>query len=415
MYDWANSAFVTTIITAVFPIYYSAVAAAEFSPSGATSRFTITTVVALAIAAVMAPLIGAIADHAPIKKRLLSVFIAVGALATAGLFFVERGDWMLASVLFAVGTIAATASFVIYDSLLPHIARPTELDRVSTAGYALGYVGGGVLLLLNIVMIKKPALFGFADAGVATRVAFISVAVWWIVFSIPLFRRVAEPPIAETAASGDLFKSSFRGMMATFRELRRYKQAVILLFAFLIYNDGIGTIIKLATVYGTEIGLDAGAMITAILLVQFIGIPFTFVFGQLATKLGAKRSIYLALVVYMGVSVLGYFMTSALHFYLLAAMVGMVQGGAQALSRSLFASMIPKEKSSEFFGLFSVFEKFAGIFGPAIFAGAIWITGSSRPAILSVIGFFAVGMVLLARVDVEAGQRAVAEPASEAA
>jgi UMF1 family MFS transporter len=417
MYDWANSAFATTIITAIFPVYFTAVVSADLAPGAATRLLARTTTIALAISAVLAPVLGAIADFAPIKKRLLAIFAGVGCLASAALFFVVRGDWLAAAVLFAVGNIGFAASLTFYDSLLPHVASQDEIDRVSTGGYAMGYLGGGLLLALNIAWILKPAAFGLRDAGQASRLSFLSVAVWWALFSIPLFRRVREPRLrtaASTGSLGGLIAAAFRGLGETLRDLRRFKNAFLLLIAFVIYSDGINTIIRMATSYGTEIGIDQGALITAILLVQFAGIPFAFLFGWLAGAIGAKPSIFIALAVYTIISVMGYYMRTERDFYILALMVAAVQGGSQALSRSLFASMIPRERSSEFFGFFSVFEKFGAIAGPATFELASAVSGSSRSAILSVIAFFVVGALLLARVNVSEGQRAALEGVSRA-
>jgi len=333
-------------------------------------------------------------------------------LATAAMFLIGPGDWRLAEWLFVVANIGISGSFVFYDSLLPHIAADDEMDRVSSAGYALGYLGGGVLLLINLLWILKPHWFGLADSGVASRLSFLSVAIWWVAFSIPMFRHVPEPPAKPEAdavrASGPL-KASFVQLVDTIREFRTYRQAALMLLAFLIYNDGIGTIIRMAGLYGAELKLPETALVGAIVMVQFVGIPFALLFGQLASWIGAKRAIFLALVVYVVISIVGYRMTAAWQFYLLAFLVGTVQGGSQALSRSLFATMVPRHKSSEFFGFFAVFEKFAGIFGPALFAVTVSLTGSSRQAILSVIAFFVVGALLLAMVDVEAGQRAARE------
>ena len=408
MYDLANSAFMTTVVGAVFPIYFSAVAAAEMPAPMATARFAAATTIALAIVAVLAPFLGALADFAAMKKKLLAAFLILGVGASGGMFFIHRGEWMLGAGLFILANIGASGSFIFYDALLPHVARADEMDRVSTAGYALGYLGGGVLLAVNLAWIQFPTAFGMADAAAGSRWAFLSVAVWWLLFSVPLFRRVPEPPRAlAVGESGDF--SPVRGalgrMRVTLRELRTYPQALMLLVAFLVYNDGIGTIIRMATVYGTEIGIGQGALMGAFLIVQFVGIPFAFLFGGLASRIGAKRSIFVALAVYAGVSVLGYYMKTAAHFLILAVLVGMVQGGCQALSRSLFASMIPRHRSTEFFAFFAVFEKFAGILGPAIFAGTIALTGSSRNAILAVITFFLVGGGLLAFVNVPEGQR----------
>ncbi len=414
MYDWANSAFITVIVTAIFPSYYLKVANASDvlqNPAIATQRLAITTTIALALIAILAPILGAIADSAPIKKKLLAFFMALGAGATLGMLSLGPDRWLLASVLFGLGNIGAMGSFVFYDSLLPHIASHDEVDRVSTAGYAIGYVGGGIVLLGCIQLIEHPSWLGLTNAESASRASFALVALWWLLFSIPLFRKVPEPKVAARAALGatKLVTGSIARLKQTFSELRKYKQASLFLLAFLLYNDGVGTIIKFAVIYGEEIGLDTPAMIKAILLVQFVGIPATFAFGQVAKKMSAKKAIYVGLIVYSGVSVLGFFMTTATHFFMLAGLVGLVQGGVQALSRSLFATLIPASKSSEFFGLFAVFEKFAGILGPLLFAGVIHLAGSSRPAILAIIGFFAIGGLLLSRVKVEEGQRQASE------
>jgi len=416
MYDWANSAMVTTIVTAVFPIYFSAVAGADLGTAQATYRLAIATTIALVIIAVLSPILGTLADQAGIKKRLLGGFMLIGVVAVGLMFFIERGEWLYAAVLFVVANIAVNGSFVFYDSFLPHIASREEMDRVSTAGYALGYVGGGILLALNLAWIQKPEWFGLphgpdltpAQQTLPTRLAFLSVAVWWLLFSIPLFRDVPEP--GGTRRGGRVsVMGALRTLRETFRHLGRYRQAVIMLVAFLIYNDGIGTIIRMATIYGTELGIGRGALIASIMIVQFVGIPFAFLFGAFARRIGNKRAVMMGLVVYGIISIFGYFMRTGTHFLILALMVGMVQGGTQALSRSLFASLIPRQQSAEFFGFFAVVEKFAGIFGPALFAQVIALTGSSRGAILSIIAFFVVGGVLLHFVDVEQGQRAARE------
>jgi len=413
MYDWANSAFQTTIIAGVFPIYFKQVAAAGMPENLQDSRYLWATTIAIVIMAVIAPILGAIADAKPIKKIFLVVFVTVGVSATFGMWWIREGDWMLALGLFALGNIAVAGSIVFYESLLPFIAKPEELDKVSTAGYAIGYIGGGVLLAINILMIQQPAWFGLADAGVASRLSFVTVGVWWLLFSLPLFRRVAEPAIVRPGKSvtvGGTILEAFRKLGETFRELKRYKHALLMLIAFFLYNDGIQTIIRVAVLYGDGIGIDRGSLITALLLVQFIGVPCSFLFGALAGRIGAKKGIFIGLSMYLGITIFAYFMTTATHFYILAIGVGLVQGGTQALSRSLFASMIPKAKSSEFFAFFSVFERYAGILGPAVFA-IVAGDGSSRTAILSLIVFFIAGMLVLAKVDVAEGQRVARETA----
>ena len=417
MYDWATSAMQTVIMTAVFPIYFVSVAGANLAPERATQQLSLVNSIALALVAVASPILGAVSDLAANKKRMLAGFLIAGVTATGGMYWIQHGDLVLASVLFIVSMIGATGSFVFYESLLPHIARGDEIDRVSTAGFALGYFGGGVLLALNLAWIQKPELFGLpsgagltpSQATLPARLAFVSVGVWWALFSIPLFRRVPEPPRTrepDEPRAGHAVVGAFARLGETLRELRGFRHAFVFLLAFLIYNDGIQTIIKMATAYGTEIGIDSGALIAAILIVQFVGVPFAFLFGMFAGRIGAKRAIFVGLLAYTAISVLGYFMTTATHFFVLAGLVGMVQGGTQALSRSLFASMVPKHKSGEFFGFFSVFEKFAGIVGPLFFYVAIELTGSSRSAILSIIAFFAVGAALLWKVDPVEGARA---------
>ena len=419
MYDWANSAFLTTVTVAVFPIYFSSVASAGVSPEVATFRFGVATTLGLAVIALAAPLLGALADVVPIKKRLLGLFMAVGVGATAAMFFIDRGEWLFAATLFVIANIGVNGSFVFYDAFLPHVARPDEVDRVSTAGYALGYVGGGLLLALNLAWIQRPDWFGLPsgpnltpdEATLPARLAFVSVAVWWALFAIPFFRRVPEPRVHGGAGAP---RGVVRQLAQTFRELRGFRNALLMLVAFLVYNDGIGTIIRMATIYGTEIGIGRGALITAVMVVQFVGIPFAFAFGALAERITAKRAIFIGLAAYTVISIIGYFMRTAAHFFALSALVGMVQGGTQALSRSLFSSMIPRHKAGQFFGFFAVFEKFAGILGPLVFSLAIAVGGSSRNAILSVIAFFVVGGALLALVAVPAGQRAARAAEREA-
>ena len=406
MYDWGQSAFTTTIISAIFPIFFISVASAGLPKEQASLHYALTTTIALSLIAFSSPILGALADRRPIKKALLGAFTAVGVIATLLMVFIGEGQWQLAAVLFAIANIGAAGSLIFYDSLLPHLAEHDELDRLSTAGYALGYVGG-ILLAINIAGILNYEALGFATKSDATRASFASAAIWWAVFSISLWRTVPEPAVTPHS-SGQRF-AVLAQLRQTFAELRSYRQALLFLFAFLIYNDGIGTIIRLATAYGTELGLPSSALIGAILLVQFVGIPFTFLFGAIAGKIGAKSSIYVALAAYAGICVLGYYMTSVTHFYVIAALVGVVQGGCQALSRSLFAGMIPKHKSSEFFGLFSVFNKFAGIVGPGLFSVIIYTTGSSRLGILAIIAFFVLGGVLLGFVDVEAGRKQARE------
>ncbi len=637
MYDWANSAFATTILAAVLPIYYSQVAGANLpSEAVATAYWSVGLSVSLFIVAILSPILGTVSDVMRGKRRFLTVFVGIGIVATGLLVLVDTGDWLLASLLFVFGRIGFTGANVFYDALLPHVAREDDRDRVSTRGFATGYLGGGLLLAINVVMIQVlPGTWG-------PRLSFLTVAVWWAIFSIPILTRVPEPPSATAtlAPRQTVLGVSFRRLAETLRDVRKYRQLFKYLMAFLIYNDGIGTIIGVAAIYGAELGFGSTELILALLLVQFVGIPFSLIFGRLpgradgrrpvylafilfslvslpimgvigvrvlpgmvtgaplppyeatseavgegvyladdpalgllgawkteamaadmvggdqdvvyvtasepgaswslmfngqkirvthslgpdhgvwavemdgrplldedtgrpitldgyrptmrygaretfqadepgihtlslintgegnkdssgvvmaladveilpairqsnlavilglilgvevvgaalallvgralfsrlAAKLDTKRSIILSLTVYMVIAVWGFFLDSVVEFWILAWMVAMVQGGSQALSRSLYASMSPAAKSGEFFGLYGVMEKFSAIIGPLLFAAAVAAFDSSRPAVLSLIVLFAVGIYLLRRVDVEEGRRVAQQEDAE--
>jgi UMF1 family MFS transporter len=628
LYDWANSAFATTILAAVLPVYYSQVAGRTLgSAAQATAYWTATLSISLVLVAILSPILGTISDLKRGKKKFLTVFVLVGSGATALLVFVGTGDWLLASIIFVVARFGFAAGNVFYDALLPHVAREEDIDRVSTVGFAVGYLGGGLLLAINIVMI-----FTLGNS-LGTRLSFLSVAVWWLVFSIPILRRVPEPPAAVAAEPGSLMSTTFTRLGETFSHLRDFRQLLRFLIAFLIYNDGIGTIIGVAVIYGAELGFGAIELVGAILLVQFVGIPFTVVFGRipdpseprraiflafvlwnlvmlplvgiggrailddsitgtsqppyfdtfssvgegsyavdadpvrlegawriegkyaatsevgatyilpfngetvrvvysegpdrsewevffiragrllpaldddgeplvidgynpavhdgveidvsasregenqlviintaaadpestgtvmvigesevlppprtsdlgtilallavvevvglvlaailgrplfggLATTMTTKRTIILALLVYATIAVWGFLLDSVIEFWFLAFMVAVVQGGSQALSRSLYASMSPTALSGEFFGFFSVMSKFSAIVGPLLFTAAVAIFGSSRPAVLSLIVFFAVGIAVLATVDEDQGRQAAQDADAAAA
>lgn len=411
MYDWANSAFAVTILTAVFPVYYrSLVLDSGGAPADATAYWAYTTSLSVLLVALIGPWLGSMADLVGGKKRFLAAALVLGVFGTASLALIGSGLFLLGSILFAVANLGFAGGNVFYESLLPHVARSHDLDRVSARGYAFGYLGGGLLLVINALWLLRPDWFWMSNREFALRLCFISVAVWWFAFAIPLFRRVGEPGIAaEPRLSTDLFMRGFGRLASTLREVRRYRQLGTFLVAFWLYNDGIGTIIKLAAAYGDEIGVDHNDMLIALIVTQFIGFPCTLAFGIFARHLGAKRSILLGLAVYMLISVAGFFITSAWHFYALAVVVGLVQGGTQALSRSLFTTMVPRNRSAEFFGFFSTGQKMAGIMGPAIFGFVGQLTGSSRWGIISVTLLFVAGAFLLSRVDeVEGGRVAQA-------
>ncbi len=411
LYDWANSAFATTVMAGMFPPFYRAlVLNAGLGQAEATAYWAYTTAIALALIAPLAPILGAAADQEGRRKLGLILFMALGVAATASFVFLGPSSWGWASVIFIIANIGFAGGNLFYDALLLHVARKQDFDRVSTAGYALGYIGGGVLLVINLAWYTWPRAFGMPDANFAVKASFISVALWWLFFTFPLIRRVSEPP-GESSVAGrrSLVRGSLHRLAETLRHLRRYKQAMLFLIAFLIYNDGIGTIIKMATLYGHSIGLEIGDMIAALVITQFVGVPAAFAFGRVAGRLGSKRSIMIGLAIYVVICLAAFGMKTATHFYILAIMVGLTQGGTQALSRSLFGSMIPRARSAEFFGFFSTSSKFAGILGPLVFGLVTHLMRESRLAIAVIAGFFVVGGLLLAFVDVDAGIRAVKE------
>jgi UMF1 family MFS transporter len=426
LYDVGHSAFSTTIMAAVLPVYFATVAGAELDPDPerarvlATSAWGYANSLAMAVVAVASPLLGALADARRSRKRWLGGFVGLGAPATALLVLVGKGDWALALGLYVVGRFAFAGSILMYDSLLSHVVDdPADMDRVSTRGYAWGYLGGGILLALQLAAIMAPQRFGLADAGVATRLSFVSVGIWWGLFAIPLLRNVRERCATGRHAPSDprapgeddddtnwvaLTRSSFARLRRTFGEIRQHREAFKFLVAFWLYNDGIGTIVVMANAFGAEIGIGRNTLIAALLAVQILGFPFSLAFGRLAGRVGTKPAILATLAGYTIICIFGYFMRTGLHFWLLAIGVSVVQGGSQALSRSFFAGMIPVARSGEFFGFYNVSSKFAGILGPLVFAAVGQATGTSRYGVVALVVFFLAGAAVLARVRPERSQ-----------
>jgi UMF1 family MFS transporter len=420
MYDWGNSAFATTIMAAVLPVYYTQVAASGLAPNMATAYWGFTTSISALIAALISPVLGAMADFRGSKKRFLTIFMVIGIAGTALLYLVRTGDWLMASLFFIFANVGFAGSLVYYDSLLPHVATQDEMDEVSSRGYAMGYIGGGLLLAINLAMILfVPSFFPADQEGqitqLMTRASFLTVAVWWFIFTLPLLRQVSEP--ARRVLPGEEhinpLRVSFKRLGVTFREIRNYRDLSLYLLAFWVYANGIGTIITMATAYGSEIGISQNSLIGTLLMVQFLAAPFAILFGRLANKIGAKKAIYISLGIYTLIAIAGYFLQHEWQFWALGAAVATVQGGSQALSRSLMGKMMPKSKSAEFFGFFSVFEKFANIAGPFLFGVVSTLMNSSRMSIVSLIVFFAVGTYLLTRVNVDRGMQVAQEEEQE--
>ncbi len=417
MYDWANSTFATTIMAAVFPVYYATLGAAGDSGALMTSRWGFTTAIAALIAAVISPVLGAVADIRGSKKKFLAFFMMLGVVATALLFFAQgEGSWLIASIIFVFANIGFAGSLVYYDALLPHIAHADEIDQVSSKGYMMGYIGGGILLAVNLVMIMfVPTWFPSLSTELMTRLSFLTVAVWWLGFTIPLFLRVKEPERRIDVGEDEQhpIQASFKRLGRTFSELKKYRDLALGLLAFWVYANGIGTIITMATIYGKELNFSNTTLIGTLLMVQFLAAPFAYLFGWLSKKLGTKKSIYLSLIIYSAIAIAGFFLYHEWQFWVLGAAVATVQGGSQALSRSMIGKMMPKSKSAEFYGFFSVFEKFASILGPLIFGVVSRIMNQSRWSIASLIIFFIAGIIILTQVNIERGNKVALEEESQ--
>lgn len=407
MYDWANSAFATTVMGSILPNYFAAYIASE----GALAIWGYTVAIGSLIAAVISPVLGAIADFRGSKKKFMAFFIALGVISTALMFLIDQpGDQMLASILYILGTIGFAGSLVFYDALLPHVAPEDEMDQVSSRGYAMGYIGGGLLLLINVAMIfLGPSLLPSMDEVEATklmmRLSLASVAIWWAVFSIPIFRRVKEPArMVESSEIGqNVLSVGFRRFFKALKDIAKFRDLFWFLLTFFVYANGIGTIITMAVAFGTDLGFGTMILIGTLLMVQFVAAPFAILFGKLSKKIGIKKSITLSLLVYTLVAIIGYFMSKEWHFLLLGFGVAMVQGGSQALSRSLVGQLMPKSKTAEFYGFFSVSEKFNTVVGPFVMALVTQITGDGRWGIVSLVIFFVVGIIMLRSVNIERG------------
>jgi MFS transporter, UMF1 family len=398
LYDWANSAFATTVMAGFFPVFFQKFWSTDVTPTETTSRLGYANAAAGLVIALLAPVLGAIADRGGRRKQFLFAWTLLGVGATGALFFVSQGDWMTAAILFVLGTMGFNGGVVFNDSLLLDVAGPRELDRVSAFGYSLGYLGGGLLFLVNVLMVQHPGWFGLVDASQAVRVSFLTVAIWWLVFTIPLMRRVPEPQTGPHLPFFAAVAVGFRELGATISHLRQYKVIVMFLLAYWFYIDGVNTIIKMAVNYGVSLGLPTGSLLTALLITQFVGFPAALLFGWLGDRIGPKRGILIGLVVYAAITVYAYFLDSVAEFYALAITVGLVQGGVQSLSRSLFGRLVPEGKNAEFFGFFNMMGKFATVLGPLLIAIVAGITHNERASIISLVLLFIIGGALLLRV-----------------
>jgi len=401
-YDWANSAFASTVMAGFFPIFFKQYWSADTAATTSTFYLGLGNSLASLLIVIAAPVLGALADSGNLKKRMLASFACAGALATIGFFFVAEGLWPLAITLYVIGIIGFSGANVFYDALLVVVSDSSERHRVSALGYALGYLGGGILFTVNVLMTLKPEWFGLADKVAAVKWSFVSVAIWWLIFTMPILLFVNEnnadsknapPPSNEPFATR--IKQAFAQLKQTLGNIRMHRNAAIFLLAYWLYIDGVATIIRMAVDYGLSIGLPSESLIIALILVQAIGFPATLLFGWLAQRTTAKRGLWIGLWVYVAATTYAYFMDSSFEFYLLACVLGLVQGGVQALSRSLFSQLIPEEKSGEFFGFLNMMGKAAAVVGPVLVGVTAHLTGDPRLGIVSVLLLFLSGMFLL--------------------
>ena len=405
LYDWANSAFATTVMAGFFPIFFEKYWSNPNNINDSTFYLGLSNSAGSLIVAALAPFLGAIADRGSAKKKFLFMIAFLGILMTGGLWMVGQGQWQLAALLYMVGSIGFAGGNVFYDSLLPSVSEKKKVDFVSSLGFSLGYIGGGILFLVNVLMYQYPQWFGIPDGTVAVKLSFLSVAVWWAIFSIPIFIFVPEPSSEPTIKFREAITQGWLQLKGTFKEIKQMKIIGTFLLSYWFYMDGVDTIIRMAVKVGSSMGFEAGDMITALLMVQFIGFPAALVFNWFASKIGPKNAVLIAIIFYTVGTCFAYFMTTRLHFFLLAGMIGLFQGGIQALSRSLFSRLVPEGKEGEFFGFYNMLGKFSAVIGPILLGTVSLVTGDVRIGLLSIVVLFIAGGLILSRVDFDEGER----------
>jgi UMF1 family MFS transporter len=398
LYDWANSAFATTVMAGFFPVFFKQYWSAGTEAAVSTFRLGLLSGAGSLLIALAAPVLGAVADRGGARLKLLAFFTLVGAAATAGLFCVAKGDWITAALVYTLAGTGFWGGVIFNDSLLVDVADPPDYDVVSAFGYSVGYVGGGLLLLLNVAMVTDPARFGLDGAAEAIRIAFPMVGAWWLLFTIPCLVWVREEKPARALPMRAAVRAGWGEFRATVHEVRRYRPLVWFLLAYWLYIDGVNTVIKMAVDYGLSLGFPQQSLIAALLITQFVGFPAALFFGWLGKRIGARSGIFIAIGVYAMATVAAYGMSEVSHFYALAAAIGLVQGGIQSLSRSYYATLVPEGKQGEFFGFYNMMGKFAAVLGPTMVGITALATGDTRIAMLSLLVLFVGGALLLARV-----------------
>ena len=409
LYDWANSAYATVVLAGFFPLFFKQYWSDAADVSTSTFQLGLTNSIASTVIVILAPVLGAIADAGNSKKRLLLFFAALGILMTAGLYFVAQDETYLALSLFALSAIGFSGSIIFYDALIVGICEEKSYDKVSTFGYALGYLGGGLLMFFDVYMMLNPTDFGFTSSDDAVKFSFLTVSVWWFLFSLPLFFNVPEIKTSQKVQLHKAIFNGFKQLKITFNNIKKLRMVLLFLCAYWLYIDGVDTIVRMAVDYGMSLGFESTDLIIALLLTQFVGFPSAIGFGYLAQYIGTKRGILIGIAVYLLVTVWASQIQVVSEFYTLAIIIGLVQGGVQALSRSFYARIIPENRAAEFFGFYNMLGKFAAVLGPVMMGVVSLLTQSPRISILSISLLFILGGILLYYVDEEKAKVMLAE------
>jgi len=409
LYDWANSAFALSVLAVLFPLVLGNYWGVDDGGVSTTIRLGWITFAASLIVFLSAPILGTIADTGGYRKRFLLLFAIVGAISTAGLGLIGQGDWPVALALYLVASVGFYSSLVFYDSLLIDVTEPRNYSFVSTLGFSIGYLGGAVLLAFHLWMLKSPQTFGLESATDAFSYAFISVGIWWLVFLLPLLFFVQEKHSSIEVASHPV-RAAYEELKSTIRKISRYRNVVIFLSGYWLYVGGVFTVIFMAVNYGQRLGFEDNDLVKAILIANLVGFPATLVYGFLAHRFGAKKGLYVALLAYIGACLWAIQMTNIREFYVMSVVIGMVQGGVQGLSRSVYAMLIPADQPGEFFGFYSMVTKFAHVLGPAMVAIAAMLSDDPKWVLLALMPLFLAGTFLLALVRMPAMESGESTP-----
>lgn len=413
LYDWANSAFATTIMAGFFPIFFSQFWSSSENLSQSTFYLGLGNSLASIFVALLAPILGAIADRGTLKKRFLIFFAFLGIVMSISLGFIAQGMWPIALIVYVLATIGFSGGNVFYDSLLPAVSHEKNIDFVSGLGFALGYLGGGILIVINFLMLTFPASFGLENSTQAIQYSFISVGIWWAVFSLPIFFFVQEPALHKETSISQSIKDGLKELKNTFNEIKNLKVVFTFLIAYWLYIDGVDTVVRMAADFGIKLGFSQTSIMGALVLIQFIGFFATLLYVKFSENMGIKNAIYLGIFGYMVIIISASLVTEVWHFYAIAVLLGCFQGGIQTLSRSFYARIIPEEKSGEFFGFYNMWGKFAAVIGPLLMGSVTLVISSrvnddelaARMGILSVLVLFILGAYVFSKVDLSEGKQ----------